>query len=204
MRVKSALLFVSLFAFLWVSSLGHSAPSHPSKYEDYFVYNALIEHLFIKNKPNAREFKTLAIASVSVPPEICNGCPSDFSKKLNESIKRRLRIGDGRLDELTERNVRAVSLKDYFWIRGSHILIDVDKIASAVPKGDFWGTRYGKYPDIQGIIRLSRVSYDPDGNSALVYLSSTSGPTWGVGYLAVMEKKSGVWKVKETAVCWAS
>ena len=204
--MRSARGAVSLFALVVFISAGSSRAEPPrlSKLEDYFVYDALLRHVFIDNKPNAREFKTLAIGPSTVKPEVGEDYPPDWAKKARKNLLRYLKISDGRLQALIDENKGTSVLQDHFSLPAPHLLLVDPPGEPSERKGDFWKNLYRRHSDIQGIIGLSKVSYDADGRTALVYLSSMSGYTWGVGYVALMEKKWGSWKVKKLAPCWAS
>ena len=61
--------------------------------------------------------------------------------------------------------------------------------------GDVWGRYYEKYPNSTGLLRLSRVGFNSDGNQAAFYISNSCGGLCGGGYFVIMEKVNSSWKV---------
>src|SRR5580693_2613824 len=61
--------------------------------------------------------------------------------------------------------------------------------------GDVWGRYYEKYPNAMGLLTLSRVGFNPDGNRAAFYISNSCGGLCGGGYFVIMEKVDSNWKV---------
>lgn len=70
--------------------------------------------------------------------------------------------------------------------------------------GDIWGRYYEKYPNSTGLLRLSRVGFDSDGNQAAFYISNDCGGLCGSGYFVIMEKVNSDWKVVQEVQIWLS
>ena len=69
---------------------------------------------------------------------------------------------------------------------------------------DNWDRFYEKYPDSQGIMRLSRVGFNTDGSEALVYVGNTQHDLVGAGYYVLLVKKAGTWVVHSKELTWIS
>jgi hypothetical protein len=70
--------------------------------------------------------------------------------------------------------------------------------------GDTWGRYYEKYPNSAGLLRLSRVGFNSDGNQAALYVSNYCGGLCGGGYFVIMEKVDSNWKVVQEVQVWVS
>ena len=70
--------------------------------------------------------------------------------------------------------------------------------------GDVWGRYYEKYPNSTGLLRLSRVGFNSDGNQAAFYISNYCGGLCGGGYFVIMEKVNSNWKVVQEVQVWVS
>jgi hypothetical protein len=70
--------------------------------------------------------------------------------------------------------------------------------------GDIWGRYYEKYPNSTGLVRLSRVGFNSDGNQAAFYVSNNCGGLCGGGYFVIMEKVNSNWKVVQEVQLWVS
>jgi hypothetical protein len=70
--------------------------------------------------------------------------------------------------------------------------------------GDIWGRYCEKYPNSPGLLRLSRVGFNSDGNQAALYVSIHCGGLCGGGYFVIMEKVDSNWKVVQEVQVWVS
>ena len=70
--------------------------------------------------------------------------------------------------------------------------------------GDTWGRYYEKYPNSTGLLRLSRVGFNSEGNQAAFYISNHCGALCGGGYFVIMEKVNSNWKVVQEIQVWVS
>jgi hypothetical protein len=70
--------------------------------------------------------------------------------------------------------------------------------------GNAWGRYYKKYPNSMGLLRLSRVGFNSDGNQAAFYVSNSCGGLCGEGSFVIMEKVDSNWKVLQEVQVWVS
>ena len=70
--------------------------------------------------------------------------------------------------------------------------------------GAIWGRYYEKYPNSTGLLKLSRVGFNSDGNQAALYVSTYCGGLCGAGYFVIMEKVDSNWKVVQEVEVWVS
>ena len=67
-----------------------------------------------------------------------------------------------------------------------------------------WKEFYKQYPGATGYTLLSNIGYDPTRNEALVYLGNSCELLCGHGYLVVLGKHKGQWKILKKAAISAS
>jgi hypothetical protein len=67
-----------------------------------------------------------------------------------------------------------------------------------------WDLLSAQFQDASGILELASPAYSPDASSALVYFWTGWGRIAGSGYLYLLERSSGSWKVVRTFVPWIS
>ncbi|HEV7395722.1 MAG TPA: hypothetical protein VGN86_04355 [Pyrinomonadaceae bacterium] len=67
-----------------------------------------------------------------------------------------------------------------------------------------WQTFYAKFKGSPGITTFSNVGFDDAMTQALLTTGNTCGGLCGAGYFVLLEKKDGVWFVKNKIVTWIS
>jgi hypothetical protein len=103
------------------------------------------------------------------------------------------------------RNKESIPLEPGFTVDIPVILISADKISFFFSgEGDGWGRFYKAYPGAQGIMGLSRAGFAADMDQALVYVGNQSNYLAGAGYLLLMEKQDGSWKIDQSLMVWIS
>ncbi len=70
---------------------------------------------------------------------------------------------------------------------------DIDKIF----EHHWWKDFYKKYPHTDGFLEVSLPGYSADHQTALVYISRSSGGLSGESDLILLEKKQGQWTLRE-------
>jgi hypothetical protein len=63
--------------------------------------------------------------------------------------------------------------------------------------GSGWTEFSAKYPGASGLVVLSRVGFDADEDTALVFVYYRCGDLCGAGGLYVLVKTDGSWKVQD-------
>lgn len=69
---------------------------------------------------------------------------------------------------------------------------------------DPWGDFYRKYPGSWGWTELSLVGFDRKAHQAVVYVGGYCGELCGGGYVFLLTKSQGEWKVIGESQCWVS
>ena len=67
-----------------------------------------------------------------------------------------------------------------------------------------WERFYRKYPGAQGDMTLSRVGFNKVRDTALAYIGNQSHCLAGAGYLVILKKRDGTWRVAEKRMVWIS
>jgi hypothetical protein len=67
-----------------------------------------------------------------------------------------------------------------------------------------WRPFWKQYPDAQGILTLSRVTFDVEARRALVYVGIQSGADAGSGSYIVLHRGNDGWVVEDTLLMWVS
>jgi hypothetical protein len=67
-----------------------------------------------------------------------------------------------------------------------------------------WKPFWNRYPDAQGILTLSRVSFNASGTRALVYVGNQSGADIGRGFYLVLRRTGRAWAIDRQVDMWVS
>jgi hypothetical protein len=67
-----------------------------------------------------------------------------------------------------------------------------------------WDLLRAQFPDVAGILEFSFPAYSPDGATALVYFWTGCGGLCASGYVYILEKSDGTWRVVRTFSPWVS
>ena len=69
---------------------------------------------------------------------------------------------------------------------------------------DNWDRFYENYPGAQGIMQLSRVGFNTEGNQALVHVGNQSRALAGAGYYVLLVRKADTWVIHSKLRTWIS
>lgn len=107
----------------------------------------------------------------------------------------------------TPRSVEEYSPPAPFRLSSARMLgpiLEVAKPGLARPHYYRWDLLRAQFPEVAGILEFAVPAYSPDGNSALVYFWTGCGDLCASGYLYLLEKANGGWKVVRTFSPWIS
>lgn len=99
------------------------------------------------------------------------------------------------LREFSTKNSKSYKLSDNFNLTVKHILASSDVLDPMLQLPSFWREFYKRFPDAQGMLSLSRVAFNSEGNQALVYIATASGPDTGGSYYVFLTKKGNYWTI---------
>jgi hypothetical protein len=90
---------------------------------------------------------------------------------------------------------------------GDSLVIDlVPERAGEMPHAswNFWQAFYRMYPLSYGLVRLSRVGFNADTTTAIIYYDRMSGPLGGNGIYLILQKREGRWEIIAQETAWIS
>lgn len=134
---------------------------------------------------------------------ICEGCPtppsidSISSSYLDNEIPRKLRL------ELIKANgppAKAVPRLDLPWVIDSPYA----SIGDALQATGGWSVFHDRKPTSAGFIAPSRAVISSDGQHALVYVGHFAGDLAGRGFLHLLVREGGTWRVQKSVGIWVS
>jgi hypothetical protein len=181
--------------------------------EEYNIYQTVIEGRYLNeagyidwvNNPkfdpmdkNSKEFlpKTLIVVNETISSDTRSmQVDLDFLIRDNSAHKKLI-------ESWRNINKETTILKDYFSFSTEHILISQEQKEEAfLPLK--WKSFYKRYPKALGCFTLSRVGFDDNKTSALVYVVNFQGSTWGSCIFYFLSKLDGQkWEIiKEDMTC---
>ncbi len=200
------ILGVAAFAFLIIyrnvpsQSSAVSSPDFKTseETEEYAVYSALLEKLFVKD-----DVKLLVIQKQTISSgdnyfiRITVEEPIPDMKKLFPSVSE-----DAFLD-YRSKNQQSSSLNSKFVLPVKYVV--TDKFELKEDGAAAWiNSFFEKLPDAGGMIRLSKVGFNTDRTEAFVYVEFVCPALCGRGNHILLEKDFDEWKVKEQFEGWKS
>lgn len=164
---------------------------------DYEVYNVIIGSVFVKNNDRSIIILDETMASTAEDYSI-----NDFFKILKEQIPA---INKETFLNYNDLNKTSFKLDDAFTGQVNHKLIgkgDYDKYFST-SDGD-WPRFFKHNPNTIGVLKLSRIGFNPAHNQALLYLSFSCGFECGVGKFYVLTREQNNWQISGDYLVWHS
>ncbi len=172
-----------------------SAP--PDTAVDYAVYKALIEAMYTDPKVAMVVVRDHTFSSLN---------PAVSNDKAFEGIQQALpEVDQAMRDSYLTRNAQSALLEDRFNLKFPVTLLnqaDFDSFFGTNGKG--WDNFYFQYPNSQGVLGLSRVGFNAQGDKALVCASTQTYTMAGAGYAVVLSLENGLWKVVNQVMLWTS
>ena len=89
-------------------------------------------------------------------------------------------------------NQQPQPLKPLFTFATDSVFISQEEIEATFAQPDGWDSFYARYPNAQGHMRLSGVGFNPQLDTALIYVDNMRNPLAGEGYLLLLRKVDGV------------
>lgn len=170
--------------------------------EEYLVYSATLFHM---HNPN---IKTCVIKEQT---HVYHGSWLDeLVVQLFENAG--IGVDTTLIQDFVTKNQNRCTIKNKFFSPESVILISDDEIPELIgckrstkqpPRGS-WQPRFSeRYPNTSGLFTFSRVGFNAARTKAIVYFSTNEGiQLSGRGYLVLLVKQHGHWKVKGHQTVW--
>jgi hypothetical protein len=203
MLKKLTLLLVATLLSLscnTISRIGAPAAATPvpnASEAEYAVYKALIESVFTGNKLEQIVIHDHTSAGMDLV--------GNDAKELEYVQKALPEVDTSLKDSFAAQNAQPVPLEDRFNLALPVTLLnqtDFNRFFGKSGKG--WDEFYLQYPNSQGVLTLSKVGFNAQGNKALVYAGNQSYSLAGAGYAYVLGFENGAWKVLNQVMLWIS
>ncbi|QQS48892.1 MAG: hypothetical protein IPM66_09830 [Acidobacteriota bacterium] len=168
--------------------------------DEYFVYTAVIDKYISNSKP-----ALIVIDGLTTGLSLVPGLSEDDS--LDEIIKETHFNGEC-LKSFKAQNATTWQLSRVLPIAIEYKITkgQLEQIDSDMKSGrDGWGNYYGRYPNSQGLLSLSRVGFCKNGTEAVVYIANRYSADGGWGRLTLLKKnRSKKWRVVKDIILWVS
>lgn len=100
----------------------------------------------------------------------------------------------------TEKNREACPLPQRIPLQREYVLLSEQEHAEFFKSGGGWSSFYRRYPKPDGLLRFSRVAFDSDKDTALVYFYRISYYLSSVGSFLLLKKDGDRWVVKQEGI----
>lgn len=151
--------------------------------EEYAVYSVLLNELFAKDN----------VESITVQKQTLFNSNSDEQNITEKQILNLKKlcpsVSEETLLNYIYKQMESLTLSNSLNLPVKYTLVDEIKVT--------------KHKAVQ-VIRLSRIGFDRNRTEALVYVELINCPLCGGADFVQLEKKSGVWKIKERVNLWVS
>ncbi|HJQ55199.1 MAG TPA: hypothetical protein VJ825_15275 [Gemmatimonadaceae bacterium] len=167
---------------------------------DLEVYTAVLDSMFTPRSGSA--YSQIA---VDVSTEVL---PRESTAELVATLMKAPGVDSAIARDVVARSYTAHSLTG---IAGAHLpmpvlLVDSASIAS-LPRADirrFWSEFYTRFPRTNGLIRVSAIGYSADHNRAALMVDVGCGGLCGNGYIVVVNRAQGRWRIANITGTWVS
>ena len=189
--LTAALLLVSCGGTVAVPT---PAPTPDTAAEEVAVYAAAIE-VYLGGMPDPLVLADQTALDIS----------RDVTETLDYVTQQLTGTAPETLANFQTRNDRARPLSPDMALPFQYVLLtDNEQQAFFQPNAGGWDAFYQRYPNAQGIMRLSRVGFNADMTQALVYVGNQSHYLAGAGVYYLLAKEDGTWRVVGEVMVWIS
>ena len=204
MKVFGVLIVVAAIAFGCSNNKTASGLTEISD-TDYKIYSKVIEQLILSQTD-----------SIPIPSSVGDEVKYMKNGKVNLLLIDSTKSASSFNWHVT-RPFEASLAKDFFTKNGSRIkleskfenpvkfhLISRSEFVSYINKGLNAGYQslYKKYPDVSGMIEVSRVGYSTKKDNALVIIDFHQNSETGIGYVVELKLEKGTWKIRNVDMIW--
>ena len=176
------------------STSATTAPQATVTADEYDVYSALIQSVYI----GATQPKQIVITPVHDDRHFFGQAVGAMESQWSD-------LGDA-VDDFKAKNRTSSVLERRFTISVPYAIVSEQEMASIFSTTVVrdWKKFYAKYPDAKAFLALSRVGFNQEKDTAVLYTEYQRGPTGGEGYVVLMKKTDGRWTVDQNSMCWTS
>jgi len=150
-----------------------------------------------------------------------NPCPttSQANEALNPQVEQRRQhmedyafpqmpqLSRDTIDDFHTRAKECRALARQLDIPVAYVLVGQKDLEPLFPRGEFdreWGRFRAKYRESSGIVSFSNPGFNRDFTQAVVETGQRCGGLCGAGFLVLLTKDQGAWKVTTKIVTWVS
>lgn len=174
-----------------------SSPAWDS--EEYAIYSALINEMFVKGSVNVIVIwdHTSVEGIDEVPAFQIGWLRADLMQ-----LRGKWDLPPEVLDDFTSKNKEKHLLEERFSLKTQYVLVSRSDLEEILKAGREWEGFYSKFPDSQGLTILSRVGLNDKRNQALVWVENVSyvGDTLtDSGGYVFLTKAAGSWVIQNSS-----
>lgn len=206
--LRSILIVFIIVSFTFVVSYRNSLYSsieisfhnwyYSNDVEEYRVYSALIQQLYVKESDSLIVIQRQRISSLN---NYYVQLYTDSALKITTSPFPVL--SEDTIRDFVLKNQRKSNLNSFFELPVKHLITEESDLTDL--KYDNWDVLLSeKYSNAHGMIRLSKVGFNKDTNLAFVYVEFLCSALCGGSDNVLLEKKNGTWKIREIHSGWRS
>lgn len=158
---------------------------------DLEVYRAVLDSMFTPHAGSAYSQIAVNDRTRTLPRETAN--------EVIESLMRAPGVDATIARDVVARSYGARSLRA---IAGAHlrtrVLLADSASLAALPRAHiskFWNDFYSRFPHTNGLIQLSGIGYNADHNLGAVIVDVGCGGRCGNGYIVVVKRENGSWRI---------
>ncbi|HET6890088.1 MAG TPA: hypothetical protein VFH31_03220 [Pyrinomonadaceae bacterium] len=185
-----------------------TVPTISTETEQYAVLSAVIKDMYLEDR--IRMLVIHAGDDCQSPKEI----DDDSDEKVEElrrmeewAIKEMPALKHDTIENFHSKTQPCLSLVRKLDIPVIYVLVSDEDLKSLFPEGEFdllWRKFYARFPNSSGLINFARIAFNDQMNQALVMAGRRCGGLCGEGYLVLLAKGQGVWKVQSKVCTWVS
>ncbi len=196
---KSLLVFALSILFLGCTQFSRPVEVTPTPNvdEEYTVYSALIEDLFIRHP---RELVDTPSSIIVIREQTGLYDNQELIALDLQSLDQRPGVEAETAEDFKTKNSSSHKLRAAFNLSLPYFLLSPQEFDAV--HGVF-GLRK-KYPGAQGIMTLSRVGFNANRTQAFVYVGNQVASLAGAGYYVILGKVNGIWEIQKEDVIWIS
>ncbi len=183
----------------------------PQQAREYAVYDAALEAMFFDPAWRDRfaqvrpgvvlEFVIARQTSLGRPPVLAS-----VNLGSDQAHQKLAPVPKGLFEQLLKDNETSIALEDQFTLSAPVTFLgedDIESLDAEAPEHG-WDHFWFQHPQAQGFLMLSRVTFDQNGKTALVYAANGLENLHAGGYLILLNQVRGRWSVVRAASLWIS
>jgi hypothetical protein len=125
------------------------------------------------------------------------------NRRLDKRIATALKISDAAIiDDYEAKNKNTYKLKDKFLVEKDVAILTEERAKNIFTSRGGWMEFHKKYPFASGLIYLSRIGFNKDKTLAVFYVANPVDSEMGKGYMVLMEKNKGGWRLVHFINLW--